>query len=164
MASANFPISAPVINPGLGTDFGGICGLAPNFGEVAGRTCLAQALARRLITPRGSLIYDPDYGLDLTDEVGDDVTEADVMQLGPQIVTEFRKDERVQDASVTLQFVGVNQVQQALAGTVTNPNPYPEGVIVVAATITDNVGPFAFTLSVTSVTVALLTVATGSAT
>ena len=60
----------------IGTDLYCISDLDPAGRTVSGPEALAQAIARRLQTPRGALAAigdDPDYGLDLRDYVGDDV-------------------------------------------------------------------------------------------
>ena len=70
------------------------------------------------------------------------------------------KDERVLSAQVALQWVGISQVQQALAGTVALPQPVPDGALVIAISLTDSQGPFKLVLQATSVTVSILQVTT----
>ena len=152
------PVSPAVVNVALGQDLAGINDLTPTMSEVSGRTCLIQACARRLSSPRGCLIYDPDYGYNLSELVDDDLAPGDVHAISPNIVQELLKDERVLACDVSLQYVGLDQVQQAMVGTVANPLPIPIGALVIAVSITDGLGPFKLTLSVTSVSVSILQV------
>lgn len=112
--------------------------LDPGMLEVDGRVCLAQALARRLITPRGGLLDDPNYGYDLTGFLNDDVTHATLASMQGQINAEMLKDERVIAASSTVVFVS--------------------GQLIVTISITDGVGPFPLVLAVSSVTVQVLSI------
>lgn len=123
----------------LGSDLSCVRDCTPDMAEVSGRACLAQAIARRYITPRGALIDDPNYGFDLTAYVNDDLSSADIARIQSQAEQEALKDERVEDASVSI------------AVTVA-------GVMVVTVVLTDSNGPFTLVLSVTATTVQLLTV------
>jgi hypothetical protein len=76
--------------------------------QVTGRKNLANALVRRLQTPRGALAEiedDPDYGLDVRQLVGAGLTRAQVARWQAEIAAECAKDERVVSASVVLTFV-----------------------------------------------------------
>jgi phage baseplate assembly protein W len=152
------PVASPVVNPSLGSDLSGITDLTPTMAQVSGRTCLAQSLCRRLITPRGRLIYDPNYGYDLTGFINDDLLTSDISTIQNNIVAECKKDPRVSAAKSVVQFVGPSQVAAAQAGVVANPSPIPTGVLVVQLTITDSIGPFALVLAASDVTVSLLSV------
>ena len=123
----------------LGTDLSGISDLDPAMLEVSGRTGLAQAIARRLITPRGRLIDDPNYGFDLTGRVGNDLGPRDIAILESGIEAECLKDERVITADVTV-VLGAG------------------GILTVSIGLQDGAGPFTLVLAVSDVTVALLTV------
>jgi hypothetical protein len=107
--------------------------------EVTGRTCLVQALARRLITARGTLIDDPNYGFDLNQFLNDDLDAADVARIGSGIDAEFLKDERVL-SSTTTAVLNVG------------------GALVVTAQIQDQQGPFKLVLSVGSVSATILSI------
>lgn len=110
----------------------------PGFAPVTGRRCLAEALVRRLQTPNGTLIDDPNYGFDLLGELNDDLSPADVGRIGAQCAAECLKDERVVDctgsASLTL------------------------GTLTVGLVVTDGTGPFKLVLAASGVTVSLLQV------
>lgn len=153
-----YPVASAVQNPALGSDLGGVYDLTPSMLEVSGRTALVQNLARRLITTRGSLIYDQNYGFDLTQYVNSNLSSQDAAALVPQITAEMLKDQRVLSCSVSLQWVGITQVQAALIGVVSDPMPIPNGALVISVQITDGTGPFSLTLSVTSVTAQIVSV------
>jgi hypothetical protein len=126
--------------------------------EVAGRQCLAECLARRLMTGRGDLIDDPNAGTDLTAQLNADLNQSDIPRLQSDIVHEWAKDERVVSSVVSVQLVGPDQVTAARSGVVANPLPVPVGVLVVSGTVTDGQGPFRLVIAVTSVTATLLEV------
>lgn len=112
--------------------------LSADFREVSGRRALAQSLARRWVTPRGRLIDDPNYGTDLTSEINDDLTAADLARIQAAAAAEGLKDERVID--------------------LTSDATFSSGVLTMNFVITDGQGPFSLTLAVSAVTVDLLTV------
>ena len=93
----------------IGTDLYCISDLDPAGRTVSGPEALAQAIARRLQTPRGALAAigdDPDYGLDLRDYVGDDVGAAIEAEVEAAVRAECLKDERVRDVDVTVAVSG----------------------------------------------------------
>lgn len=122
----------------LGTEVGGVKDADPQGAMVSGRRCLAEAVARRYITPRGRLIDDPDYGTDLTEYLNADLGPADLARMFSDASREAQKDERVVGCDVTGTFIG--------------------GSVVLNVTLTDGAGPFQLVLVVTAVTVTLLTV------
>jgi phage baseplate assembly protein W len=84
------------------TDFGTDLTALPElrFRLTDGLANLGEALARRLLTPRGGLFYDPTYGWDLRrylNEVLDEATEYEMRVLVEQ---ELEKDARVYRATV----------------------------------------------------------------
>lgn len=109
------------INP---TDFGTTLSLTFDLdamgATVSGLTALAQALIRRITTPRGRLLSDPNYGYDIAGELEDDVTTQQVNAIAANVDAEFLKDQRVFSSvtTVTLQGDGqldvASQVQSAL--------------------------------------------------
>lgn len=127
----------------MATDYGLDISMSPAatdmdamLGFVSGRRCLSEALARRLQTPRGRLIDDPDYGYDLTGELGDDLGTGDLARIASLAAQECAKDERVISAQGNATLT---------AGTLT-----------VAIQVQDGAGPFTLVLAVSDVTVALL--------
>lgn len=124
-----------------GLDLACVSDLDPGFVIVTGRRLLAEAIARRLQTPRGTLIDDGNYGYDVVGELGDDLAPSDLGRIAAAIEAECAKDERVVSAraTVTLQVPG-----QPLNG------------LIVTVLLQDGSGPFPLVLAVSSVTVALL--------
>lgn len=122
----------------LGSDLSCITDIDPAGAEVSEKMLLAQALARRLTTPRGRLIDDANYGYDLNQWLNADVGPAELAQIQSQAQAECLKDERVQSATVTVTFLG--------------------GVMLVAVALVSSLGPFQLVLSVSALTTQLLTV------
>jgi phage baseplate assembly protein W len=122
----------------LGRDLSCLQDLDATGLEVSGRTVLAQAVLRRLITPRGRLIDDANYGFDLTQFIDDDLGPADLARIRAGIEAECLKDERVAvvTAKVTL----------------------TAGVMVVTVNLTDSAGPFTLVVAVSAITATILSV------
>lgn len=112
--------------------------LDPLFGFVEGRAALAQAIALRLDTPHGGLWYDLDYGCNLKRWLNATLDASELFRMQQAVMAECMKDERVLacDARVTL---------DAQAGRLR-----------VSLALTDDDGPFALELDVSSVRVAVL--------
>lgn len=85
-----------------GTDVSCTTGLDPTFALVSGTTVVAQALARRLQTPPGGLIDDPNYGFDLRSWVNAPLGARERFEASSRIEAECLKDERVESAEVTV--------------------------------------------------------------
>lgn len=102
----------------LGIDIAtpGAADLDPYFGLVSEGRCLVEALARRLVTPRGSLFYAPGYGYDLRQWVNDDLDVGDLREIERAAAEECRADERVDDAYIDATF---SDDRLSLVGTVT---------------------------------------------
>lgn len=113
---------------------------ADMFAEVSGRALLIEALIRRLVTRRGSLMGDPDYGTDVRAYVNKASTAAGAAALAAGISAELAKDERVKSASATSTFVN--------------------NTLTVAISLVDAAGPFKLTLAVSDVSLKLLGVTT----
>ncbi len=118
------------VSPVYGHDLSCTTDLDPGMLEVDGVTCLSQALFRRIITPRGTLIDDPNYGFDVTQYLNDDLAQSDLARIASQIDAEFLKDERVIRSSTTVTLVA-------------------SGVLSIASVVNPSVGP-AFQLVVTA--------------
>ena len=112
--------------------------------EVTGRACLSEALLRRLVTFRGTLIDSEipsttaDYGEDLTQSVNDDMTPRAIAMVGAAVDAELRKDERVIRSATVATLVG--------------------GILMVAINVVDSAGPFKLVLAISSVSVQVLSV------
>jgi hypothetical protein len=122
------PGTATSVNP-YGWDLSCVNDLTASMTEVGGNIVLAQSCARRLITARGTLVDDANYGYDITQFLGDDLDPVQVGKIQANIAAELLKDERVQSVrSVAILSLG--------------------GVLTVTAIIEGASGPFAFVLSV----------------
>lgn len=125
--------------PSYGSDLDCLSDLTGAMAETSGLHMLTQALCRRLITPRGTLIDDPNYGFDVRQFLGADLGPADIARIQAGIDAELLKDERIlsSQSSVTLAAVA--------------------GVLTIGTTITPSAGPtFQLVLAVSSVTTTLL--------
>ena len=106
----------------------------------SGFQVVAEAIIRRWATTAGRLIDDPNYGLNLVDEIGDDLSPSDVVQLQQAASAEAEKDERVLSCAVQMTL-----------------NPVT-GAMTVNAQVDTAAGPFSLVAAVSSVGVALLLV------
>jgi phage baseplate assembly protein W len=99
-------VDAPIAPLGYGTDLSCITDLAEDLAEVdpTSNQAIAEALIRRLITPRGALPDDPDYGFDLRGLLNRGVTLTELRAVTGQARNEIRKDDRVADAKVSAAF------------------------------------------------------------
>ncbi|MDB4929454.1 MAG: hypothetical protein JWM10_1938 [Myxococcaceae bacterium] len=129
----------------LGTDIStpagadGQLGLDPYLRTVGGLEALAQALARRLVTPRGTLYRHPTYGHDVRQYLNDDLDEGDLSDIEAAVAAELGADERVDEAACLATFA--------------------DETLRLAVTVRPVTGrAFRFVLAVGAVTVALLTV------
>ena len=120
----------------FGTDISGTFDLDPAFALVSNNAALGQALVRRLITPRGALFYDPNYGFDVRMLQNSTLAPNELSAIAGMIEGECEKDDRVFTARCTLTRTG-NAVRIALD-------------------IATALGPFALTLAVSAVGVEIL--------
>lgn len=97
-------VPAPSGDLFFGRDLSCTTGLADNLDEVDERSPLgvAQAAVRRLITARGSLPDDPDYGIDVRAFCNRGTTTAELRELGGRIRVELAKDDRIADLTVAV--------------------------------------------------------------
>lgn len=87
-----------------GSDLSCVTDCTATFVELVPNSPLivAQAVVRRFLTPRGGLIDDNDYGLDLRSYCNRGVTQQDLRTLQARCVAEAQKDERVLTATVNV--------------------------------------------------------------
>lgn len=95
-------MTQPAILPDFGTTLSCTFDLDAMGGVVSGIRALSEALIRRIITPRGRLLYDPNYGYDVQGEVNDDIAPNQIGQIGANMDQEFLKDERVYASTTTV--------------------------------------------------------------
>lgn len=115
--------------------------------QVAGRRAVAEALVRRLTTPRGGLAtIDPspeaaEYGFDIRQYVNAKIGPAEITAAEAAIANECAKDERVESCVATLTFVRET------------------GKLTISLEVTLSTGPFTLVLGVTELTVEILELA-----
>jgi len=95
--------------------------LDPYFGVVTSWRCLGQALGRRLITPRGTLIDDSAYGLDVRSWINGALTPTQVADLEALIADELVADERVETVSVEVSLASQRLTIRAIVDTADGP-------------------------------------------
>lgn len=136
---------APAGDLGYGRDLSCVSDCTDEFTEIASDTPLiiAQALARRFQTPRGTLLDDKDYGCDLRGMLNRGVTQEELRSLHTRVTNEAVKDERVElvTASVSIDTASAIDQTLQLSMVITPRDPRIE--------------PFAFVLRVTDVQVLL---------
>jgi phage baseplate assembly protein W len=119
------------VTPGQGgrSAFGGdlLCldGLDGAMVPVDGLPMLGDALARRLMTPRGSLVFHPDYGIDLRAWLSRRLTPAALARLRSEVEDELRQDERVLEVDATVEFQQATWSLIIHASVVTADGPFP---------------------------------------
>jgi hypothetical protein len=131
-------MTQPANSLDFGVDLSCVSDLQPHMGVVSGRRLVAEAIARRLQTPKGALLDDPNYGYDLVGQLDNDVQQGDLGRISSAVTTECLKDQRVFSASTTVSF--------AL-----------EELLVTISLVT-NLGPFSLVLQASQVTVAILSI------
>lgn len=105
--------------------------------EVSGYVAFAQSIARRVTTPRGSLLDDANYGIDIRDYLNAEMSTGDLQKIEATCRGEIVKDERVADCTVSASFANK--------------------VLTLYITVTGTTLDVAFTLNVSDVTIELLT-------
>jgi phage baseplate assembly protein W len=122
----------------FGTDISATAGLDPSFALVTGQRVVAEALYRRLTTPRGTLFYAPNYGTDIREAILARLDEKRLASWRSRIEAECRKDERVMNVRAALSF-----------------DPQGER-LTVAIEVETAEGPFRFAVAVSALSVELL--------
>jgi phage baseplate assembly protein W len=85
----------------LGSDIAGVFDVDATLSVATGRRALAQAILRRLTTPRGGLIDSPAYGYDVTALIGSAVPPSIVEQ---RVLEQVVAEQEVKDARCTVTF------------------------------------------------------------
>lgn len=123
----------------FGSEISCVQDIAADGRPAVGSIIVGEACMRRLLTPRGRLIDDPNYGFDLTGYVHDDMGPRDIAALQVGATAECLKDERVQSADVKAVLTAA-------------------GLLTVTIALTTSLGPFRLVLSVSSTTFSILSV------
>jgi hypothetical protein len=130
-------MTQPVTTPDYGTTLSCTFDLDPMGQTVSGLTALSQALVRRITTPRGRLLTDPNYGYDISGELNDDVTTQQVGAIASNVDQEYLKDQRVFASSTTVTLRA-------------------DGSLDVSSQVQSALGPFSLVLNVSAVTVGII--------
>lgn len=88
---------------GLVTQRGAV-DIDPFFRLIRGPRVVLEAVLRRLMTPRGSLLSDPNYGQDVRGALHAEFDAAGRFALATAIANEARKDDRVTDARCSVDY------------------------------------------------------------
>jgi len=123
------------------TDFGRdtLCIESLRTGRYAsGVRLIAQRLFHRLITPRGMLRDDPNFGDDLASMCGEADSDALRAAIGPRVENELRKDEQVESVRCKVDATEIGPSEWSYTLTIT---------------VQSAVGPFRFRVSVNDATV-----------
>lgn len=90
----------------FGTDLSWTTDVDPLHRMATGTLLVSQAIFRRLNTPRGALLDDPEYGYDLVGQLSVGQTQKQIGRVQSEVRAECLKDERVD--SVDVVFTQVN--------------------------------------------------------
>jgi hypothetical protein len=134
-------VATPAEPFGYGTDVSLTSDLSPTLELVAASSTrsIAEAILRRLDCPRGALVDDPDYGIDVRAMLNRGMTADEVRALAGRVRAEVEKDDRIDNATV-----------------IVTPTPTGDELrIEIAATPANALGRFALVLAVTSAEVLL---------
>jgi hypothetical protein len=120
-----------------GTDLACVLDVTPTLDEVDPQSTVAigEALVRRLITPRGRVLDDGTYGFDLRGQLNHGVTQPGLTRLQSSIRVECLKDDRIDDATVSVVMASVASRQMRVQ---------------ISATAADSAQDFSLTFFVTS--------------
>jgi phage baseplate assembly protein W len=121
--------------PDFGTDF--VIGKVP--GRISGIQNLIKKIQQRLITPNGTLYWDPAYGLDVRQYLNSAFTNAKLEEIQSAVKRQCELDERVLLAEVSVEALNTLNMKITIQIT-TSPGP-----------------SFLLILSVTQLTIELLT-------
>ena len=126
------------------TDFGSDVSTFPDldlsFAPLTGPRVVAEAIARRLSTPTGSLPFEPGYGIDVRGWVNETQRPGSPNRLARVVENQSLQEERVTDATAQIVF---DAASSSLS---------------LQITLVTADGPFALVLQVTALSVNLLSV------
>lgn len=109
-----------------------------------GMDLLVNALARRITTPRGKLYFHPNYGFDVSQLIGLEITPTSVIGIKAELESEIEADPRVFDGSVTVTIAEVKHATRT--------------DLEISATGDSELGPFDFVTTIDRVTLELINV------
>lgn len=117
--------------PAEGSDISGVEDIDRAWRVVSGRLALAQAFARRLGTPRGSLPDWPDYGYDLVSAIGTSQTDSQIRQ---KVQEQATQEEEIEDIETSIERT-------------------QDGGVFLKIRLFDGDGPFEFTVNVSDLAI-----------
>ncbi len=134
-----------------GSDLSCVSDLTPHMLVVSGNRLVAEAIARRLQTPKGALLDDSNYGYDVTGLINADIGPGDLGRIAAGITAECQKDQRVFSASVDVEWAVVGPSFGQVPGF-----PSGSGYLAITISLVLGSGPFTLVLAASQVTVAIL--------
>jgi len=111
----------------FGIDLDCLDDLTEGMREISGPLVVAQDCYRRLITPRGKLLGEPDFGLDLAGYLSKGMTPERILAIPGEVERELLKDERLESVEVTSSGVVNGTLFLAIRG-MTGAGPFKLGV------------------------------------
>lgn len=127
--------------PDYGQDISTFPGLDPTFTLIGGPRIVAEACARRLMTPHGALVDAPNYGLDLRAFVNASIDAGTLGRLPDLIAAECEKDERVRGATAQASYGAASMTLTVSVTLELAAGPFTLVLLVTAATLTLITGP-----------------------
>lgn len=122
-------------NTSLGVGAGGVLSIGPRMQVVSGLQCLAQSLARRLITPRGSLSWAPNDGTDMREFLNKGNTSTNRFAAASAARDECLKDSRVERCDAVAQFSAASSQLSITLSIATADGPFQLVIGVDALTV-----------------------------
>lgn len=129
----NTPTPTLTVSDTYGADVSTFPDLDPAFKPLTGQRAVAEAVARRWITPLGSLAYDETYGEDVRALLNAEADSPRLQALRGALVAQATADERVLAASVDLTVSG----------------PTSGRTVTLKGRLTTDDGPFSLVLTIT---------------
>lgn len=112
-------------NDPLGVDLRVTDDFDPAHQVESGIDLLKHDIFHRLTTPRGMNVDDPDYGIDLREEVlHKPLTRFALATIPRRLEAEVRKDERVKSVRITMVNTGQNSYRFTLSGVAFASGPF----------------------------------------
>lgn len=127
------PVPTLTVTDPLGTDVSTFPDLDPQFRPIAGQRAVAEAVARRWLTPLGGLVYDETYGEDVRALLNAGADSPRLQAIRAALVAQATADERVVSATVDLSLAG----------------PTGSLTLTVRGRLESATGPFALVLTIT---------------
>lgn len=122
----------------FGTDISSTPDLDPTFTLICGNRVVGEAITRRLTTPRGTLAFYPDYGIDIRLWLNESMDAATLAECAQAVETECKKDERINSIKSEVSFI------------------YATGRLQISLAVTTSDGPFRLVLEVSKLSVEML--------